>query len=309
MHEHLKPATIWESMGINSQEDYIEKYITIGKFHENVPEVIQSDYEIVEHLQFFSYYKFPLIDEAFGKSTRIFEASVDMKIEDFGMQKEHFDSLTSKIKRLEKHTSAELNQQWLHSKKIRNVFAHHRAGRLMGITLLGGIFKHNINMINSVFLTKEEIIKKETSLKTISQNATHLNKGLFIMTYKEKRFLIWSIIPYSKSSINGIEKSFWAFHPVYREKTITKTSDFPSPFFLNLKNVEISAIGLSAQVLETEELINVVATDKTMNKDQYNLHLKQMIDIDLELKLMYQTIIKSKLNKGITEFIYNYQWK
>jgi hypothetical protein len=31
--EFLKPDTIWEVFGINSQEEFIEKFITKGKFH------------------------------------------------------------------------------------------------------------------------------------------------------------------------------------------------------------------------------------------------------------------------------------
>ena len=39
--EFLQPDTIWEIFGINSQEDFIDKIITIDKFHENVPDSIK----------------------------------------------------------------------------------------------------------------------------------------------------------------------------------------------------------------------------------------------------------------------------
>jgi hypothetical protein len=305
--EFLKPDTIWEVFGIKSQEDFINKFVTKGKFHKNVPEIIRKDYKIVEHLQFCSYYNYPLIDEAFGKSTRIFEASIDLKIADLGIEKKGFESLNSKIKRLEKYSSNELHKEWLHSKELRNIFAHHKAGRLMGITLFNA-FKHINNMINSVFLKQQEIIQKENSLKKIITKSEHLKKGLFIMEYNGHRYLIWSMIPYTASDINGIEKSFWVFHPVYGEMQIKAISDFPNPFKLNLKNLKINKNGLSASVIETNETISIIATNTKENIDKYKLHNEQMLNLNSDLKEKYWIVLESDLNKGVTEFIYNHSW-
>lgn len=302
--EFLKPAEIWDVLGIKSQEDFIEKHLTKGKFHKNVPEKIQNDYNIVERLQFFSYYNYPLIDEAFGKSTRIFEASINLKIEEFGLEKKGFDSLNSKIKRLEKYSSNELHKQWLHFKDLRNTFAHHKTGRLMGITLLNA-FKHSVNMINSVFLTKKEVLEKENYLHSLKEKGKHLEKGLYIFDYQSKSFLIWSMIPYTST----VDKSLWVFHPVYGEKLIKEIADFPSPFMLNLKNVELHKNGLSANVIETNESIKVTSTNKSLNLEKYNQHKNQMIEIDLKTKQMYWTVLETELNKAVTKFIYEYNWK
>lgn len=306
--EYLQPDTIWEVFGIKSQEEFIYKFITKGKFHKNVPEIIRKDYKLVERIQFYSYYNYQLIDEAFGKSTRIFEASIDLKIADLGIEKKGFESLNSKIKRLEKYSSNELHKQWLHSKELRNIFAHHKAGRLMGITLFKA-FKHINNMINSVFLQKEEIIEKENSLKEIATESEHLKKGLFVMEYNSNRYLIWSMIPYTSSNNDGVEKSFWVFHPVYGEKQIKEISDFPNPIKLNLKNLKINKDGLSASVIETNETINITATKTKENIDKYELHNEQMFNLNLDLKEKYWFVLESELNKGVTEFIYNHTWE
>lgn len=306
--EYLQPDTIWKVFGIKSQEDFIHKFITKGKFHKNVPEIIRKDFKLVEQLQFYSYYSYPLIDEAFGKSTRIFEASIDLKIADLGIEKKGFESLNSKIKRLERYSSTELHKQWLHSKELRNIFAHHKAGRLMGITLLKA-FKHINNMINSVFLQKKEITERENSFKKIANESEHLKKGLFIMEYNSNHYLIWSMIPYTSSNRNGIEKSFWVFHPVYGQKQIKEVSDFPNPFKLNLKNLKINKYGLSASVIETNENITIIETNVKENIDKYKLHNEQMINLNLDLKEKYWFILESELNKGVTEFIYNHTWE
>lgn len=306
--EYLKPEEFWDIYGITSQKGFIEKIVTKGKFHKNVPKEIQSDYEIVERLLFYSYYKYSLIDEAFGKSTRIFEASIDLKIRMLDIEKKEFESLASKIKRLEKHSSGELFKQWMHSKNLRNTFAHHKAGRLMGITLINA-FHYNINMINSVFLSKKEIFEKENSLKKIKERSNHLNKGLFIMKYKDKSFLIWSMIPYTSTIKNKIEKSFWVFHPVYNKKQIREISDFPDPFMLNLKNLRINEKGLEASIIDTNEEIEIISTNKTENLEKYNYHLKQMLEVELSLKEAYWIYLENRLNTGVSNFIYNFNWE
>jgi hypothetical protein len=305
--EFLEPDSVWEVFGIKTQEDFIEKFITKGKFHKKVPKSIQKDYRIVERLQFYSYYDFALIDEAFGKSTRIFEASVDIKISDLGLESEKFESLTSKIKKLKDFSSNELYDKWLHAKELRNIFAHHKAGRLMGVAILNA-FKHNINMINSVFLEHQEILDKEKLLKKIANKSTHLKNGLFILEYQGKRFLIWSIIPYSSSFSNNLEKSFWVFHPVYGTKSIKDTSDFPPPFKFNLKDLRIKENGMMAKIIETNETIKIYETNNNLDRELYERHKIQMAKIDLRTKENYWFILENDLNKSVSDFIYNHHW-
>lgn len=306
--KYLQADAIWQNFGIKSQADYIQNYITKGKFHVNVPEVIQNDYKIVERLQFFSYYGYPLIDEAFGKATRIFEASIDFKINALGIEKKGFEPLSSKIRRLETYSSNELHKQWVNSKELRNLFAHHKAGRLMGITLIKA-FKHIVNMINSVFLEKNEITEKENVLKKIAKESAHLKKGLFIMEYSGNKYLVWSMQPYTASLKDGLEQSFWVFHPVYGVNKIERVSDFPEPFKLNLKNLKITNDGLSATVIETEETVKITKTYNIDNIAKYEFHLKQMLDLNLDLKDNYMLFLHRDINKAITDFIYLYAWQ
>lgn len=305
--EFLEPDSVWEVFGIKTQEDFVEKFITKGKFHKKVPKSIQKDYRIVERLQFYSYYNFALIDEAFGKSTRIFEASVNIKISELGLESEKFESLTSKIKKLKKNSSNELNDKWLHAKELRNIFAHHQAGRLMGVAIFNA-FKHNINMINSVFLEHQEIFEKEELLKKIASESKHLKDGLFILEHNDKRFLIWSMIPYTSSFSNNLEKSFWVFHPVYGTKSINDISDFPPPFKFNLKDLKIKENGLTAKIIETNKSIKIYETKNTLDREIYEKHKLQILDVDLKIKQMYWTVLENDLNKAVSNFIYNYHW-
>lgn len=129
---YFEPDKIWNNLGINSQEDYIDKYMVKGRFHSLVPEKIVYEYKIVERLLFYSYFCYPLIDEAFSKSTRIFEASVTLRLQKEGLIKKGFESLSSKLKRLKEHCSIDLFEQWEKARLLRNEFAHMEAGRTKG---------------------------------------------------------------------------------------------------------------------------------------------------------------------------------
>lgn len=306
--EFSQPDLRWENFGIKTQQDFINRFVTIGKFHKNVPESIMNDYKVVERLQFYSYYSYSLIDEAFGKSTRIFEASVDLRISELDMKKKGFESLASKINKLEKHTSVELHKRWIEVKEIRNLFAHHEAGRQFGITLIN-VFKHNINMINSVFLRKEEIEEIEESLENLKRRSHHLKKGLFVMKYKGQRILIWSIVPYSCSINSNNEKSFWVFHPVYKIKMIDDVIDFPDPLMLSLKNVKIMKNGMNAMIIESNEIITINETVNEVDKKSYKNHLIQMIEIQLNLKQIYWGFLERKIKEAIADFLYNHSWQ
>lgn len=301
----LKPDETWEVFGIKDQEDFVEKIVTRGKFHNKVPEKIKKDYLIVERLQFYSYYNYPLIDQAFGKSTRIFEASVDLKIIELGLGKEGFEPLWSKIKKLEQYSSNELHKQWTHAKEIRNLFAHHQAGRILGITLIKA-FKHFINMINSVFLEKEDILERENQIKEIKSKSKHLEKGLFILDYQDQSYLVWSSIPYG--SIEKMQKSFWVFHPVYAKGSIKELSDFPLPFMFDLEDLEINENGLKARIINSSEKINLSSSDNKTFESMYEDHLQQMIEIDLDLKKMHWMVLENEISKRVTKFLYHYSW-
>lgn len=84
---YLQPDIIWRSFGVTSDTDFIDKFVLKGIFHSLVPVIIVEDYKLVERLLFYNYFNYPLLDEAFSKSTRIFEASVTLKLEIVGLKK------------------------------------------------------------------------------------------------------------------------------------------------------------------------------------------------------------------------------
>lgn len=304
---YLESDNIWKSFGVKSDADFIDKFVLKGKFHCLVPEIIVEDYKLVERLLFYSYFHYPLLDEAFSKSTRIFEASVTLNLEIVGLKKkEGFESLNSKLRRLEKQCSKDLHQQWLAAKEWRNSFAHREAGVLMGITLINAL-KHNLNMINSLFLEVSAIHEKENHHKMLLQQCEHLVNGLFILDDGNKKILICSVRPYTTGIIKNSGKSLWVFVPITGNKEINESSDLPNALIITLENVCNSQNGLSAIDSSTKQCISVTVTDKFENIEKlvsHNARLNALEVILPGISLEYMANLKHSITKEIASFLY-----
>lgn len=304
MKNFLEPDTTWESLGISSQEDFVKKFVTVGKFHKNVPEEIVLDYEIVERLQFYSYYKYALVDEAFARATKIFEAGVNLKISGLKLEKEKgFESLNSKLKKLEKFSSSELIRQWNHCREIRNIFAHHEVNRQFGSTLLSS-FTYIINMINTLFLEKNEIFDKEKALSDLQNKTINFEKGLFIMKFMGKPLLVWSCIPYTISINSKENRSLWCFHPVYKNNELKELKDFMPPIIVALEKIYIEGDTFKAKCIDTSEYIEVQSTCVTENIIQYEIYNQTKLNANLELKQLYWKILEMKIGNEVSRFLY-----
>jgi len=305
----LEPDSTWKELGIKNQEEYLEKIYVEGRFHKNVPEVISKDFKIVESLIYYSYFNYRLIDEAFGKATRNFESSVDIRMEELELEKRKgFENLKSKLDRLQIYYSSELTNQYKVLKELRNTFAHHKAGRLMGITVVNG-FIHVINMINSLFLSKTQIENKERLLKELTVESNHLRKGTFVLENEKNRYLVWSAVPQTcwKNDDEKL-KSFWVFHPIINASEITDINHFPEPFYYNLKDIEINDSGIKGINLENGEVIKMSATDHKDNINFYKNHFQLMKKTELDLKQTYAHLLQYNIGKRVSKFLFNEAW-
>lgn len=192
------------------------------------------------------------------------------------------------------------------SKKFRNDFAHREAGALMGITLMNA-FKHNLNLINSIFLESSTILNKENNLKYMLQQSEHLVKGLFVLDYKNTKILLSGARPFSTGIINNLGKSLWVFIPITGNKIIQQVNDFPSSLILKLENVEINEKGLKAIDAETKEVIQLTITENAENVEKFNLHNNRIAEIEKispDISLEYMSMLKHKTTKEIADFLY-----
>ena len=305
--DYLKPDKIWSYLGVKSEEEFKDRYLLKGKFHSLVPEKIIKDYEVVERITFYSYFHYPLLDEAFSKSTRLFEASVTLKLENLGIKKNGFEPLHSKLKRLEKYTSQGLYDLWKQAKEIRNDFAHREAGVSIGIVLINA-FKHNLNMINSLFLNLETIEEKENQFNVLLNQSEHFENGFFILEYQNKKILVRGAKPYTSGIFKLTGQSLWVFIPITGEKDIEKSSDLPKSFILRLENVIIDETCLLATCPTTTEQIKLIDTSKPENIEKFIQHDKRIELLEAKtstVSLEYMAMLHHNILKEVSSFLYD----
>jgi hypothetical protein len=309
IHQYHIPDRIWKIWNANSHEDFIKNFMVIGKFHDKVPDKIINDYKIVERLLCYSYYHYPLLDEAFSKATRIFESAIKLRLKELGIpDPPKFESLEKKIKKIEPFTSPTVLIEWNKARDIRNAFAHPEAGSLMGIIVLRGFYQM-VNIINTVFLDKNVIEENEQLLNNLKAESLHLKEGLFKFQYQGKNILVWSIIPYSFFKTRNIDKSFWVFHPVftYFPQTTDKL-DFSLPICLRLCNLEISEISIKATILKSGEKIEATKTDNPINIDQLKKHKDLIASSEMTVKDLYWHHLESEVTFEVVKFLYDECW-
>lgn len=305
MKDFLKPDKTWEAFGFTSKEDFIEKFVTPGKFHKNVPIDIQKDYEIVERLQFYSYYEFELLDEAFARATRIFEASVDLRIRSLGLEKkDKFEPLHDKIKKLEKHTIPELYVAWENVRKLRNLFAHHVAGRVLADHIFHA-FKDIINLINTIFLEVSDILPNEELFKGLKVDAASFEDGLFLAKLQENFTVISSCWPHALVTNNGKEQSLWCLRLIYPREVISDLDDFAVPIYLTLEDVEITGNVIKAKAVDWNDDIEIFPTDIPECVTRKDLYNKAVVNAPLQLKEQHDELMRRLLEMAASKFFYN----
>lgn len=303
------PDQRWKVWNANNYEDFIKTFMVIGKFHDKVPLVIVEEYKIVERLLCYSYYHYPLLDEAFSKATRIFESAIKIRQEELGIPVKGFESLEKRIKKIEPFTSSAVFDEWDKARKIRNYFAHPEAGKFLGITVARGFYQL-VNIINLIFIDKKEIEENEHLLDQLKAKAIHFKQGLFILHFEDKKFLIWSLLPYSLFRTKEGEKSFWVFHPVLRyfPQTVEKL-DFSLPLYLNLKDLNISTDCFEATTLDTGQKIMITPTDNPLNIEQLKKHNEIILASEYKVKEIFWHYLETEMTFELTKFLYSECWE
>lgn len=76
---YFKPDKTWQSWGWQTYEDYQEKMVIPGRFHDGVPEDIKEDYKTVEYLMAHAFYHYRMYDDALNHLLGTFEMAVKFR--------------------------------------------------------------------------------------------------------------------------------------------------------------------------------------------------------------------------------------
>jgi hypothetical protein len=196
----------WAIFGTNSIDEHIHKNVVKGVFDDTVPKEIIGDFKTIEYLQVYSYYHWPMMDEALSKGLRLLEMAIKLKAKELEIP------LRPRLKPKDKNFSLlirevcaeepliQLRESIHHLRDFRNILTHMDSNDFVGGT--GDIVKHNlmrlVNLINDLFLAPDELKSKLVSEKA--------ERALFVKNYLDRLTIS---PPLTKDLFTGVAE--WAF--------------------------------------------------------------------------------------------------
>ncbi len=317
MKDYYKADSRWKIHNINSKEEFVKQYVIKGKFHENVPKDIVDAYTTVEYMLAHSYYWWPMYDEAFLKVLMLLETAVKIRAKSLSID---LKVMNNKNKEFEKKLSKLIDEvcvkldsdilkaQFHRAREIRNNFVHKDSNSYMGA--MGGIkesFYLFINLINELFLTKEQIKICESQQDKIQELLIKLAQPLAILEIDNTRFLVKSFFLVSYHNFKS-ELLIISGNPVLLNTydVITKQK-LLLPILLVSSNFEIKDNLVYGKIKEGKNF-SISRTTDSANLDilkQHQEDLNKLVDDD---KKNYEFYSQFQYSWEIEKIIYESLW-
>ena len=309
---YYQQDTTWEGFGVNSQEEYEEKFVIKSNFHNAVHEDVISSYKTIEYLMAHAYFHYPMFDEAKKKLLHMVEMAVKLRNKELG------NSLTFETRngRTRKKTLNQLIDElvqfdypeefigrlnWIRDK--RNMASHpdrHSFG--------GGMYKNMfypiINCLNELFLLPNKLVEYKSELEKY-KDLENL-KGVFKVPHKNK-----AVLGYDPEIRHcWLDNNTWIYS-VYFQPVLTNTKEslenhITSPPILNiLSNLIVSDKGIEAIDTKTGEKIEFEKTTKSENLERYNSHISDLKKLNSDGRIYYTISLGKSKHYEVEMAIYN----
>lgn len=309
-YNYLEPAPIWSLLGIGSFDQYIQRYLVKGRFHEKVPMDVVKEFKTIEHLIAYSYFYSPMLDMAFLKATLVVEMAVRIRCAQLNIEVSHreYISLNSLLKKLASHVHPSIPSEWYKVKAIRNHLAHPEQSSLLGATVLNA-FSQIVNIINKLFLSVDYFNNLEEQTSQLQKKLKYFALGLFVLEHNDIKYLISSAKPYLSFKPFDKEISFWGFHQICENFPQSLNDRIPVPLIcLPLKNILFEGETLTASMLNSKQQIKVYKTENPIDQATYaHFKTKQNLAEPGVLEL-YLNFVEQELSKRKENFIYEEFW-
>ena len=303
--KYFIPDDRWALFGIGSKEDYLQKNVIEGNFHDNVPEDIIKSFETVTQLTAQAYYYYPIYDEALNKALRIFELAVKLKAIELGLGKGNLYKMINEI--CTRTHFEHLKQVFHRAREIRNLHMHperHSAGWFMAkgkgnIQMFG-------NCINEIFLGNQELENRRSKRKKLEFLQQSVLKGPIGVEIKDRVFFVESISSFRVFSKSGKIKVALCFTPYYDNiaELINRMNCTPYYIILDdfsLNGHEINGKTMDGMVVRIHSTKNLIAleqqrvwSEEVENQDQQQVYFRSVTD-----RFIWQC----------EDLIYNCSWK
>ena len=307
----------WEYY-VKSKEEFIENYVLIARFHKEVPEDIVDAFETVTHLLAYSYYHWPMLDEATSKGLLIVEMALKLKAKQLDMdldvtdkrgrtQQKRLVDLINEIFSLP-HLSF-LKPDFERARKLRNSKMHPDQHSYMGAI---GRPKSNAmlfaNIINHLFLPQASLEQLLKTRKQFEIGMSNFKTGLFVIERDDKKHLFDTIHFHRYCTAGENELLALLFNPVLKNVSACLSQhDFPVPLMVFLREFVIKDLTIEGVDIENRP-VKIYPTEKEQNilaQESYYEDLKSVSPHDMQ---GYHAYLSGKVLWATEQVVHDQIW-
>lgn len=315
---YLEPESFWEASNLKTHQVFIDKYVVEGKFHKNVPQDIKDAFATVSYLLAFAYYRYQFLDEAVTKTLVVLEMAIKLKAKELNIsldnpptkkgvvRSKNLGQLVDEV--LEELELGFYKQSFHRARNIRNRKVHPDSHTFMGVA---GAPKENlqlfVNLINILFLAKEDITLINAQRAKISEGLITFNKKLLVLEKDEKRYLVYKISDFKTLTINTRSITLLVCLPVLNlsERKLEDCSF--KAIILELCSVEFYENGISG-ITFSGEAIKIRITKDERNIDTLKSFKEAYEKEDQNTQFLYNDQLGRSTDWKLQEILYNTCW-
>lgn len=311
MEDYFKPDKRWEMYGLKSQEEYAEKVVIKGYFHDQIPEDVVQAFRTAEYLMAHAYYHWEMFDEALKKCLLIFEIAIKKKSEILDLPlyeikkngKKRPLTLFPLIEQLCSTSWFNLQIDAFHQiRKVRNLLSHPDRNSFTGPNGTDQYIKHLVNAINRLFSSKKEMEFHNQQIELFSKKLHSLNEHVLKVEGQGDPFLLSCIHSFQPVGRDLIMSAF-PMRPEYKSSPQGFDTEYPNTYLFEEYLFKDDGFeGITKEGLT----ITISATDKPQNikaKEERDTYIKQL---DKSQRAAFISTMNYQANWEIVKAEYEY---
>ncbi|WP_339873481.1 hypothetical protein [Olleya marilimosa] len=313
-----EPDTRW-NLYAKSREDFVNKFVVEGKFHNNVPEDIVKSFETVTYLLAHSYYHWPMFDEAMSKATLIMELVIKFKAKALNISLELPPNKKGVIykKRLVDVIDEVFEIKYLkflyvefdRARNLRNIKMHPEKHSFMGALGMAHANAQLIVNVTNLLFSEKQILENITSINdNLKEQLSIFKNGIFVLEYNDTKILIVNI-QYSKYLEEISNKLLMLYiDPIFSNtKEVFIDKKYPEPLIISLNSFNIENGVLNGIDLNNKP-VKIYKTDKPENIKRWYQYANEIQSIDQKYIQTFIQINSSPALWQMEKIIYENCW-
>ncbi|NJY62829.1 hypothetical protein HC174_08670 [Salinimicrobium sp. CDJ15-81-2] len=303
---YFLPDDRWDFFGIDSKDDYVQKNVIEGNFHDDVPEDIIKSFETVTQLTAQAYYYYPIYDEALNKALRVVELAVKIKAVELKLGEGNLFKTINKI--CKRPNFEHLKDVFHRAREIRNIHMHptrHSAGWFMAkgkgnIQMFG-------NCINEIFLRDKELEKRHSERKKIEFLLQSL-KGPIAVEVKDNVFFVEAVSSFRIFSRTGKVKVVFCLTPYYDDIADRINEMNCTPYYIILDKFRSNENEINGKTVDGVP-ITIKSTENIIALEHQKKWSESIDIVPKEKQELYFLSVRDRFIWQCEDLIYNHCWK